>query len=57
MIRKKKAVIKRDVFINKKTGQASVTIPKKEFFELFDVDRIPKSVEISIKKNKKKKWT
>ena len=40
---KKKIV--RNVFINKRTGQYSITLPKKKWIELFGIDKIEK-VEI-----------
>jgi hypothetical protein len=40
------------VFINKKTGQASITLPKKKMCKFFK--KIPKELIIDIKE--KKKW-
>jgi len=43
----KPMIIKRTVFLNKKTGQASVTLPKKELLKLFP--GIPKEVRLEIR--------
>jgi len=39
-------VIKRKVFINKKTGQASITLPKKEFVKF--LKGVPKEIKLKI---------
>ena len=43
----KSMIIRRTVFLNKKTGQASVTLPKKELLKLFP--GIPKEVRLEIR--------
>jgi len=48
----KNFIVKRKVFINKKTGQPSITIPKKELKKFFD--KMPKELIVTI--SKKKKW-
>ena len=47
MSAKKDLVIKRKVFINSKTGQGSVVIPKKTFRRFFR--KLPTEIEIKIK--------
>jgi len=41
--------LKRRVFINKRTGQASITLPKKKLDELFG-KKFPKKVQLKIVK-------
>jgi len=43
----KPIIVKRTVFLNKKTGQASITLPKKEILKLFP--GIPKEVRLEIR--------
>lgn len=42
--------IKRTIFLNKKTGQASITLPKKQLLNLFP--KIPKEIELVIRRVK-----
>lgn len=46
--------LKRRVFVNKKTGQASITLPKKLIQREFK--RMPKEIIFDLKKVKKGKW-
>jgi hypothetical protein len=46
-MRAKKKLLFRKVFFNKKTGQASVTLPKKKLLKFFN--KIPKEMELEIK--------
>lgn len=43
----KTKILIRKVFLNSKTGQASVTLPKKKLLQFFK--RIPKEIEIQVK--------
>jgi len=44
--------IVRTVFVNKSNGQHSITLPKKKLLELFQVDKMPTKIEISMRKVK-----
>ena len=43
-------VVKRKVFFNSKTGQASVTLPKKQLLKLFP--GVPKEISIELRPTK-----
>lgn len=49
--KKKTLILTRKVFINKRTGQASIVLPKKKLEEFF-VKKIPKKLGIVIKEVK-----
>ena len=46
MIKKKKLLV-RKILINRKTGQASITLPNKKLIKLFK--RMPKKIKLEIK--------
>jgi len=45
---KKKLTILRNVFVNKKTGQASITLPKKQMINFFGFKNVPNKLRIYI---------